>query len=63
MNAPRIRTRTEITRDLIIACRRLGEIGLAAELGRAAPDLAEVSRTTEGLQRLLVECRAREVTG
>ncbi len=51
----RQRTRTEIDRDVIAACRRLGEIALAAELSLIAPNHAEVACIAEGLRRTLAE--------
>lgn len=56
--ALRQRTRTEIDRDLIAACRRLGAIALAAELGLTAPTRADVARIAEGLRRTLAEREA-----
>ncbi len=51
----RYRTRAEIIRDVLTACRRLGEIALAADLELRQPNLAEVGRNAEGLRRVLAE--------
>ena len=51
----RYRTRAEIIRDVLAACRRLGEIALAADLELRQPNLAEVVRNAEGLRRVLAE--------
>jgi hypothetical protein len=56
--APYNRTRTEIVRDVLAACRRLGELGLAAELAMRTPDITALETTAAGLQRMLVEYRA-----
>lgn len=54
----RTRTRTEIDRDVLSACRRLGELAMVAEIGLCAPDHAEISATCEGLRCALIEHRA-----
>ena len=54
----RQRTRTEIDRDIIAACRRLGAIALAAELSLQPPNHAEVACIAEGLRRTLAEREA-----
>lgn len=56
----RTRTSTEITRDMLAACRRLGEIAMVSELGRVPPDRGEIRMIAEGLRRLLVEDASRE---
>lgn len=44
--------------DLIAACRRLGEIALAAECRLRPRDVAEIASIAEGLQRVLIERQA-----
>ena len=51
----RYRTRAEIIRDVLTACRRLGEIALAADLEMRQPNLPEVGRNAEGLRRVLAD--------
>lgn len=57
----RTRTGVEIDRDMLAACRRLGEIAMVSELGRVPPDRGEIRMIAEGLRRLLVEDASREV--
>lgn len=55
---PYHRPRTDAVRDALAACRRLGELGLAAELGLREPDATALESTAQGLLRVLGELRA-----
>jgi hypothetical protein len=55
---PYHRPRTEVVRDVLAACRRLGELGLFAELAMSEPDISALETTSAGLQRALAEYRA-----
>lgn len=57
MSGYRIRTRIEVVRDILAACRRMGELGLAAELGMREPDATTLDTTLVGLRHLLTELR------
>ncbi|HET7269389.1 MAG TPA: hypothetical protein VF271_03000 [Rhodanobacteraceae bacterium] len=57
--AHRVRTRTEIDRDVLAACRRLGELAMKAELAMQPPDRDAIGPVAEGLRRLLIEGRAQ----
>ncbi|MGA0587259.1 hypothetical protein ACO2Q2_09050 [Dyella sp. KRB-257] len=48
---------SNIARDIIEACRRLGDLGAAVQYGAIRPDSGEIVTTVEGLQRVLVEYR------
>lgn len=63
MNTPvetRTRTRSEIDRDLIAACARLGELAMVARIGMQPPDREAIGNIAGGLRRLLIEGRAGE---
>lgn len=47
--------RPEMDGDLIAACRRLGEIAIAAECRLCPRDVAEIALITEGVRRVLIE--------
>ena len=59
----RRRTRTEVVRDVVRACRRLGDIATVAELGLREPSAAEVDNIAAGLHRALIELRAADAEG
>ncbi len=59
----RQRSQIEITRDLIAACLRIGDIGLQSEMAMTPPDAGELTRAHEGLGAVLREQRAANQEG